>query len=321
MKLSPIEQEMLFWVLSKSEEWGITFTLNSQISVNNNIQYLYSCSIEGIGKYALGYGCDVNRRRAQLKAAIEAIERQLVADNNWKNTNGIALNPDPQAASISAMNESYERDSFFCHFITQRPFSLPLNRNAEIEWNKQFSDSGARTIVRRGHSHSSIHVIIALITSPDEGIGVAMGMGANVDESKAILHAQRECMGIFTFLRNKSPINFTIKDFYSKEFVSLHDHALLGTDVKYADWFLKTYIENPIPYEVSTTAEPEVVCKPIFGKKFENCPLYVAKVQGEHLQTPYWGHYPGELNINRLINFSNGRWKPGVWPEFTHCFA
>jgi hypothetical protein len=321
MKLSPLEQEILFWVLSKDEKWGITFTLNSRLSLNNNIQYLYSCSIESLGKDAIGYGCDVNRRRAQLKAAVEAIERQLVADNNWKHTNGIALNPDPELAKISSMNESYERDAFFCHFITQRPFSLPNNKTAEIDWSKEFKDSTARPILRRAHSHPDIHVIIALITSIEEGVGMVMGMGANADENKAILHAQRECMSIFTFLRNNKPLNYTIKDFYAKTDLALLDHALLGTDPRYAEWFLKIYVDKIVHYKPSTNVVPEITCNRIFGEKYDNCPLFVAKADVHQLQSPYWGRYPEELNVQRLLNFSDGEWIPGTMPELTHCFA
>ncbi len=321
MELSLLEQEMLFWILSKGERWGITFTLNSKISLNNNIQYLYSCSIESLGKDALGYGCDVNRRRAQLKAAVEAIERQLVTDNNWKHTNGIALNPDPVSAKISSMNESYERDAFFCHFITQRPFSLPQNKAAEYEWAKDFKDSSARTIFRRAHSHPSIHVIVAFISSIEEGIGMVIGMGAHADENKAILHAQRECMSLFTFLRNNKPSSFTIRDFYTKSNLTLFDHALLGTDPKYAEWFFKIYVDRISPYMTSTHVVPKITCDRISGEKYDNCPLFVAKADVQQLQSPYWGRYPEELNVQRLLNFSNGEWIPGTMPELTHCFA
>lgn len=321
MNLSPFEKEMLFWIMSRNEDWGVKFTFNSKIFLNNSTQYLYSCSLEKLGKDALGYGCDENRRRAQIKAAVEAIERQLVMDNNWRHTNGVALNPDSKAASLSALYESYERDAFFCHFLTQTAFSLLVSPKAEENWKKDFDQKSTEIFLRRAHSHPGVHVIIAFLSSPKDGVGIVIGMGAHAEEEKAILHAQKECLGLFTFLKKSSPLNFSIKDFYSKKDLTLFDHALLGTDLDYGEWFKEKYIKNDIPYSSSTSIIPEIICEKIKGDKYQDCPLYVAKVDGKDLQFPYWGAYPAELNIERLITFSKGKWKPGSLPEFTHCFA
>lgn len=59
----------------------------------------------------------------------------------------------------------------------------------------------------------------------------------------------------------------------------------------------------------------------ISGEKYDNCPLFVAKADVHQLQSPYWGRYPEELNVQRLLNFSDGEWIPGTMPELTHCFA
>jgi hypothetical protein len=318
-QLADAENSALIWILNKAQEWEIQFELNQQLVEHFNI-HLYSCHLRKFGHLAIGFGADHNRRRAQLKAAMESLERRLVIDNSWKHSSGTSLHIDPHIAREKAINEALERDAFFCHFYTQTSFGLLDDCKLSDEWSDLLKKRNLIGELRRLHSHGDINVVVAALRDEERKIGICIGLGANQSAKKAAIHAQNECLSFYSYLvSSKSPVSFNINQFRSKEDWSVFDHGHLGKDIEYGEWFWDTYLASPSSYRTTLNGLPTAQEYQITGV-IQDAPFSLWRADQTGLQEPFWGRYD-ELNQKRLEEFCGKKWEQIIRPSYPHCFT
>jgi hypothetical protein len=318
-QLSDAENDALIWILSKAQEWGIQFEFNQQLVEHFNI-YLYSCHLKKFGELAIGFGADNNRRRAQLKSGMEAIERRLMFDNGWKHSSGTSLHVDPYVARQTAINEALERDAFFCHFYTQTSFGLLGDSDLSNEWGEVLKKRNLIGELRRLHSHPDVYVVVAAIKDEENKIGICIGLGANQCIKKAALHAQKECLSFYSYLvSSRSPVSFDLSQFNSKEGWSVFDHGHLGKDMEYGKWFWNIYLASPSASRTSLDKLP-MAKEYELPKGMQEAPFSLWRADQSDLQEPFWGIYD-EINKKRLEDFCGQKWSQIKVPAYPHCFT
>lgn len=318
-QLSDAENNALIWILSKAQEWEIHFEFNQQMVDQFDLS-LYSCHLRKLGQQAVGFGTDYNRRRAQLKAAMEALERRLMTDNKWKHSSGTSLHVDPSVGRQTAINEALERDSFFCHFYTQTAFGLLEDDQLSQDWDELLKRYNLKGTLRRLHSHPDITVVLAALKDEEKNIGICIGLGTNQCPKKAALHAQRECLSFYTYLvSSKSPVSFDLNQFRSKDQPNVFDHGHLGKDAEYGNWFWKTYLTSPSPLRATLHRMPAAQVYPL-PSSFHDAPFSLWRADQTGLQEPFWGRY-NELNEKRLEEFCGQKGSHINYPSYPHCFT
>lgn len=303
-ELTAYENDALMWIISKSDEWQIKFKVIPEF-LEKTGEYLYSCTLTNLGDTGIGYGCDSNRRRAQLKSAVEALERKLIHENRWPHSSGVSLHPDPKLGEEKAIFEAIERDAFFSHFLTQTPFCEVVE---ETEICK----------VMRLRSHKDLHVVASIAHEKSSQNWIAVGLSCSKDLNDAIQHAKRESTCLYYYLEAWIPeVPFDLKAFSLKKEISVLDHGLLGKNSFYIQWFWNAFVAHPSSYKPSLDFIPPARKIPL-PDWLGDCPLHLFRAEQERLQSPYWGHTP-RPNLKRLGEFS-----PGLTykePPYPHCFS
>jgi hypothetical protein len=318
-QLVDAENNALLWILSNAMDWGIQFGLNQQLVEHFNI-YLYTCQLKKFGHLSIGFGADPNRRRAQLKSAMEAIERRLVIDNGWKHSSGTSLHVVPGVARQTAINEALERDAFFCHFYSQTSFSILDDDQLSNEWSELLKKRNLVGELRRLHSNPDVYVVLAALKDEENKISICIGLGTNQCAKKAVAHAQRECLSFYSYLESsKSPVSFDCNQFRSKKDWSIFDHGHLGKDLEYGKWFWKTYLTNPSSYRSSLDRLPTAKEYELPGD-IQNAPFSLWRADHTGLQEPFWGRND-EINQKRLENFCGQKENLINYPPYPHCFT
>ncbi len=157
------------------------------------------------GQEFSGRGIALEKDIAFDKACGEAIERMIVcwARENKKVLNdcGWAVHPNPEVAKEKAICEAIERDSFFCHFLTQTPF-FKINDGMMVceffpaKAKKHFDDRKVKISAFEMHAAAGRRAVIVVADGhrAQSQFGLVLGLGCDRNVEIALRSATMECV-------------------------------------------------------------------------------------------------------------------------------
>lgn len=172
---------------------------------------------------------------------------------------GLACGPNPEWATITALRELVERDSFSLHWAAKKtPRIIDLDSIADRIDPRIFKilkQSGAHLNLRDITTELGIPTVLSIVT-PNVGLGMALGASCHPDPAKAVEKAVVESFHTYNWLleMNRWPKSVMALE----DIQSFSDHVQFhrNTDNAYLTDFLRA---NSDP---STLFEKDALCSP-----------------------------------------------------------
>lgn len=227
-------------------------------------------SIDIDGRTFVGRGTAPGEDLALLKAGAEAIERAYCGGHQI-HTTGVAAHTTDEAAKENVLNELNERDAFFCHYYTKKPF-LPVSDSNFYELMHSFKSVfdevlplGISLRLLRAHSYGNpVFVCIASGLRATPAWGGIVGLGSNLSEQQAIESAFLECVrNVAAIAANGPPQALTKEEFEQIPRPTSQDRQRLAMNVGYWKEISALFPETPSaassPPPKASTAWPWIV--------------------------------------------------------------
>ena len=261
-----------------------------------------------------GRGTDRDPEVSIAKATVEAMER-AICHWNGIHTNGVAADVDPYRAMNSAQLELFERDRFFCHYLTKVPFRFCERETAQLHEKIRCKDKLSKVDIKIYEMRPTHNAKFALcVGKPAENSGWEMGgvigLGASANFKDACEKAAIETLrNISYYFENGSLYDrISIDDFKQLKTYQPMDHrnlALHPPAFKNFGAFLQSSITEPLKEEYLGDVKLEIKPLACDFDKFKNLYIKVYRATSPDLQNAFWGPTTDEkLNMNRLSAFA-----------------
>ena len=241
-------------------------------------------SIEAGGRTFRGRGTADDEELAFVKAGAEAIERAFCVGHGIHSV-GVAAHTEEGAARSGAVKELFEREAFFSHFLTRKPF-LPIETTARIHSNYAGIFSAAASIrIRFFRARSAFQPVVLAVAEgprarPSFGglVGISCAPTAEAAAESALLECARN---IATILLGESREPISLEQFGKIPNPSSEDRQRLALDHSY--WSKVAHLfpeaQSEILPDYSSRAEPilERLSSPF--RALDSVPLVVCRAQ------------------------------------------
>lgn len=267
-------------------------------------------------KEFFGRGVDQKEERALAKAFSEALERHVATTHGY-DSSGIAAHETQKLAERSAKLELYERDSFFCHYLTGKPFvyvaeNYDINGTSLFALKSRLFNLGIELNVGVLNSAGNTFCCVAYAFGlrMEKEFGVIVGLGASdVCLEAAIQKATMECMlNVLAVIHGPSKNVIELEEFHKKSSFAVRDHFELALSIGYAKEFRRKFKflnEGFSNRKVSEEALNIKIQELSLPSNFpEGCPIFFARATSQHLQSAFWGKTEQKkINWDRIRGF------------------
>lgn len=303
--------------------------------------YLVTITVDG--KTSRGSGISRTPEKAFLTAVSEAIERIAFEHLfNRPTSSGIAVHTDSKMAGIKASSELIERDRFFCHYLTQTPFSdlteyfFSKHKDAQ-NIQLRLKPNGLSFKIGELKRTRGFHTVLSACLIEDQSElcptgGVTIGLGCEVDLEKALEKAFAEnlksSLGIIG--RSSSFHAISVEEFLGFSRPSILAHQQVSLQKKARDNILKLFprsIAQNVEAKLFVEREEEILSrititeKPLFNL-IHGCPLKASWADSTDLQQAFYGPTTFEqVNLGRISEFMGRQITFDSINQFPHPFA
>lgn len=198
----------------------------------------------------------------QVPAALVFMGYEQLSVDEWQvdsYSTGLACGPTSEWASITALKELVERDSFALHWASRRtPPVIELNAIAAHVDPRLFGlleKSGANLNLRDITTDLGIPTVLSIVT-PNAGLGIALGASCHPDPAQAVAKAIVESFHTYNWLleMDRWPKNVMELD----DIQSFSDHVQFHRNPDNAH--ITDFLRAPAPH--STLFEIDALCAP-----------------------------------------------------------
>jgi hypothetical protein len=210
------------------------------------------------------------------------------------------------------MFELIERDLFFCHFLTKKPF-IPLSDQQKINWKwlAQINNLVENLDLRIRYYMLGQSGVVCAIDGLESNnkMGFVLGASYKANIEDAAISATIESLRQAYFIRtNNDKISLSINDFLKLDKPNFKDHGLLAKNVEYATQIASLFSSPEkcsIKYPYIELKHHEINLVDVQWMT-DNCPFYFAKASSPNAQDLYLGTpKKAEINLKRLSEFSS----------------
>ena len=275
------------------------------------------------GEMFEGRGMAESEELAFTKAVAEALERCVMRHSGVYSSNGLAVHSTVECAREGAQGELIERDAFFCHWLTKKPFerildiqgsTLDIGGAPLAEINDRIARLGIDLKIAEMQSvrpYSAFICVASGINAP-RPFGLHLGMGSHIDPSEAIKHAVVEwlrttvawCSPAYS---GKSAI--TRSEFEANPLKGPQQHELLAFSMESLG-----KLDHLLPMQGNLAAHSPILSVQDADIQFRilekpaliiDAPIIAVHAHSRFLQDAFFGYpKPERLNLPRLSQFA-----------------
>lgn len=196
-----------------------------------------------------GRGTDEDPDKAILKAFSECAERAFALKRHWPQQDGVAAHISPEECIENAISELIERHIFFDFFTEGRKFpptekvdNSTLQGICWLELSRLGIDLTTHLLTLGCGRYFCLSVIDGLKSNPE--FGVVIGTSVARSKSAAVDKSLTEALRYYTYARDLDfKISVSWSEFKKIRDPILYDHARLGLNREYANWFTTTFLK------------------------------------------------------------------------------
>jgi hypothetical protein len=259
---------------------------------------------------------------AFTKAVAEALERCVMRHSGVYSSNGLAVHSTLERAREGAQCELIERDAFFCHWLTKKPFerildiqdsTLDIGGTPLAEINDRIASLGINLKISEMQALQpySAFICVASGVNAPRPFGLHMGMGSHIDASEAIKHAVVEWLR--TTVAWCSPVYsgkpaMTLSEFQANPVKGPQQHELLALSM---ESFGK--LDHLLPIQGNPAANSSILSVQNADIQFRilekpvlimDAPIIAVQAHSRSLQDAFFGYpKPEHINLPRLSQF------------------
>ncbi len=309
-------KKLIFWFISNQKKIDLAITTYSWGLGFAKKIYDFSVKIKINFITFEGRGTSYSEENALVKALAECLERSLISYNSLETSNGIAVHTSYDLACINAKNEALERDSFFCHFLTETSFKKMniseelIQKNGCAEAICKLNENKISVNFYEMSTSMNMKAILCIChgSTAARPFGMTVGMSCGHDLFESIEKSFLESIRCaFHFLnQNEDNISLSIENFKLKNNHSELDHIHLCYDIDYAEKISKIYFSNEKckTLNILTESVGQIINLKI-PDIFQGLQIYGVKYFDKNLQDLYFGiTVPQKINTQRIKYFS-----------------
>lgn len=263
-----------------------------------------SLSFEGISVY--GRGSDFNQEIALIKATAEAVERWAFNKSKMPNTCGFAAHINLESAKKNARFEIFERDAFFCHYLTKTEWQRQITFSEQARILKSnFLKAGF--IIDIGFSEIFQDVFVSLVKCKEiKSKGITISLGCDENLEKATVKSLAEGTQLLSHkIAKLTTSTISFENFKNSLAYTPEHHGMLANNGKY-----ECIYNQAISFSDHLNIKPSYVLTPP-NINFEICniheafkPFIVVRAYSDEVQSLFFGNTEEEkINVKRIDTF------------------
>ncbi len=298
-------QKLKSWILSAAASKSIRVEQGTWISEFFPTFADISATTNINGEEIAGSAFGENEDLALTKAIAEMLERAIIREHAFPNSNGTAAHITAEAAAIHATQELQERDLFLCHFLTRTPFAAISQPGRKTHMFTQWlQHHKVKLSLYELGSTGALCLIDGRSAAKPFGFIISTSLNETRDEAtlSTVLSAGRRAHRILT--QNQPLQSLTLNEFSKIDRPNFQHHGQLALNIDYANSIAYLFA-NGSPAGAQPQVNPEI--ETLMSKKplLADCPLVVTRATSPDVQNLFIGApTPEKVNLQRLSSFA-----------------